>query len=96
MGLADVVRQINEFELAVARIEASAVEDPLPPIYRDHEELPIAVSDQATTSYREDEELPEGAHSQCKPRNSDTSSKTCPSTLYWLNTASTRGTFSAR
>lgn len=30
MGLADVVRQINEFELAVARIEASAVEDPLP------------------------------------------------------------------
>ena len=59
MGLADVVRQINEFELAVARIEASAIEDPLPPIYRDHEELPIAVSDQATTSYREDEDLPE-------------------------------------
>ena len=34
MGLADVVRQINEFELAVARIEASAVEDPLPNLPR--------------------------------------------------------------
>ena len=31
MGLADVVRQIDEFERAVARIEANAVDDPPTP-----------------------------------------------------------------
>ncbi|MGA9082967.1 MAG: hypothetical protein WB390_10975 [Pseudolabrys sp.] len=43
MGLADVVRQIDEFERAVVRIEANAVDDPphLPhreQAYRDHDE----------------------------------------------------------
>src|SRR4029077_2942579 len=37
MGLADVVRKINEFELAVARIEANATDDPLAITYRGSE-----------------------------------------------------------
>ena len=38
MGLADVVRQIHEFELAVARIEANATDDEPSQAYRDQEE----------------------------------------------------------
>ena len=34
MGLADVVQHVNEFELAVARIEANATDDPPEPVYR--------------------------------------------------------------
>jgi hypothetical protein len=39
MGLADLVRQINEFELAVARIEANAIDDQPSPAYREQAEL---------------------------------------------------------
>lgn len=34
MGLVDVVQHVNEFELAVARIEANATDDPPEPVYR--------------------------------------------------------------
>ncbi|HTQ83407.1 MAG TPA: hypothetical protein VMI47_09080 [Pseudolabrys sp.] len=34
LGLADLVEKVNEFEMAVARIEANAVDEPPAPVYR--------------------------------------------------------------
>ena len=50
MGLADVVRQIDEFERAVARIEANAVDDPPNLPYREHEPTDSAFDSDAKPS----------------------------------------------
>jgi hypothetical protein len=39
MGLADLVQQINEFEIAVARVEANSIDDQPSPAYREQGEL---------------------------------------------------------
>jgi hypothetical protein len=39
MGLAELVRQVNDLELAIARIEASSVDDSPSPVYRKQAEL---------------------------------------------------------
>src|SRR5262245_29214503 len=41
MGLADLVQQVKDFELAVARIEANAVDDQLNPVEPEWAETPL-------------------------------------------------------
>jgi hypothetical protein len=59
MGLADLVQKIDEFELAVARIEATAIDDQPRPAYQEQPQPDY--QEQPQPAYREQQEPPDPA-----------------------------------